>query len=322
MTLKAGIVCGKCDHLNQVESRECSSCGSNLNLRLEADNLAGNEKQEDKNALQDVAPEGKEEEPMEQARHLVCSDCYSPIPSGHKFCGKCGKSLEDNVEKKAEFFGDLQSPGKARLILIKGEGVDGMSYHLNSSEHIAGRSKGEIVFADDQWLSPAHANFQYKDGKIVVNDEQSLNGVFVAETQAVSISPGTVIMAGEQVFRVEDVAPVDQEPEDDGTYFFASPFSGGVFRIVQVLEGGGDGMVVNPKENSVVIGREDCDMNFPSDPFISGSHLKVESSGDKIELTDLNSKNGTFVKIDGERELAHGDYLFLGRQLLRVEITS
>ena len=39
-------------------------------------------------------------------------------------------------------------------------------------------------------------------------------------------------------------------------------------------------------------------------------------------LIDGSSKNGTFVRIRAEHELAHGDYLFLGKQLLRVEITG
>jgi pSer/pThr/pTyr-binding forkhead associated (FHA) protein len=121
---------------------------------------------------------------------------------------------------------------------------------------------------------------------------------------------------------VEDVAPLNQTPQADGTYFFSSPFSGATFRVVQILEGGGDGMVVNPKDSAVLIGREDADMNFPTDPYISGNHVKVEATAGGLVLTDLGSKNGTFVKIEKEQVLSHGDYLFLGHQLLRIEITN
>jgi hypothetical protein len=41
-----------------------------------------------------------------------------------------------------------------------------------------------------------------------------------------------------------------------------------------------------------------------------------------MTLTDLNSRNGTYVRLRAEKELSHGDYLFLGRKLLRVEITA
>jgi hypothetical protein len=36
----------------------------------------------------------------------------------------------------------------------------------------------------------------------------------------------------------------------------------------------------------------------------------------------MQSRNGTSLRDKGQRELAHGDYLFVGRQLLRVEITA
>jgi pSer/pThr/pTyr-binding forkhead associated (FHA) protein/ribosomal protein L40E len=321
MTVKAGIVCGNCDYLNSVNSVKCRKCGNSLKLR--ADNTKTADQLEKKTGLQSVAGQGKEGEPMEQARYFVCSECYSPVPAGHKFCGKCGHSLEENVEVQPEYFGELQTPGKAKLILVKGEGVDGLSYHLNSTEHIAGRSEnGQIVFADDPWLSPVHANFIYEEGELKVRDENSLNGIFVAIKEPTIVSEGAVFMAGEQIFRIENVAPVNDEPEADGTYFFSSPNTNGTFRIVQILEGGGDGMVVNAKEDFITVGREDCDMNFPGDPFISGQHAKVESVNGQLRLTDLNSKNGTFIKINQECSLAHGDYLFLGRQLLRVEINN
>lgn len=322
MTVKAGIVCGNCDQLNSVESRECSNCSSSLELSAAGATEANAKQSNEEIGLPDVAQNGKEDEPMEQARHLVCGECYTPVPAGHKFCGKCGNSLDSNIVKDPNYFGDLQSPGKAKLILIKGEGVDGMSYHLNSTEHLAGRTQGEIVFSDDQWLSPAHANFVYEEEKIIVQDQNSLNGIFIAINKPTVIAPGAVFMVGEQVFRVEEVAPVNQDAESDGTYFFSSPFTASSFRVVQILEGGGDGMIVNPKEASITIGREDCDMNFPADPFISGKHIQIETTADGIVLTDLDSKNGTFVKVNSETELVHGDYLFLGRQLLRVEINQ
>ena len=40
----------------------------------------------------------------------------------------------------------------------------------------------------------------------------------------------------------------------------------------------------------------------------------------RLTVSDLSSKNGTFLRIRGEQPLAHGDYVFMGQQLLRVEI--
>jgi hypothetical protein len=55
---------------------------------------------------------------------------------------------------------------------------------------------------------------------------------------------------------------------------------------------------------------------------MSASHCRLEDSSGKMILTDLNSRNGTYVRLKEERELGHGDYVFIGRKLLRVEITA
>ena len=62
--------------------------------------------------------------------------------------------------------------------------------------------------------------------------------------------------------------------------------------------------------------------NFPGDLYMSGSHCRIEEHGGKFTLTDLNSRNGTYIRLKSERELGHGDYLFIGRKLLRVELNS
>ena len=63
--------------------------------------------------------------------------------------------------------------------------------------------------------------------------------------------------------------------------------------------------------------------DFPTDRFISGKHARLDLSGDtgKVMLTDTGSRNGTFMRIGGAHELHHGDYLFVGQQLFRVEIS-
>ncbi len=331
MTLEAGIVCGQCDRLNPLQTSACEDCGFELSLQSAAKariSIVAEAETEQPGSQAEDTPlraiqKGDEEKPMEQARHYICKSCYSPVPSGHKFCGKCGTPSETaNVEQEPNYFGDMQAPGKAKLILIRGEGMDGISYHLNSIEHVAGRMEGAILFTEDKWLSPKHANFYYDDTQLMVRDEGSENGVFICVKGRASIETGAVVMAGEQFFKVEQVPPHDDSPNDDGTYYFSSPRKDASFRLIQILEGGGDGMVVHSREDRVIVGRENCDMNFPNDPYISGTHFKVEFANGALQMEDLESKNGTYVKIAEKQQLAHGDYIFLGRQLLRVEITE
>ena len=111
-------------------------------------------------------------------------------------------------------------------------------------------------------------------------------------------------------------------PDGDATQFYSSPKRPSPFRLVQILRGGTTATQVCARESAITIGREQCQLNFPNDRFISGRHCRVEFGGTGATLTDMQSRNGTYVRVKGQRELVHGDYLFLGRQLLRVEITA
>jgi pSer/pThr/pTyr-binding forkhead associated (FHA) protein len=262
------------------------------------------------------------EELMEQAKSFVCRSCSTPVPMGHKFCGRCGASVPPEIlAARTQFFGQLQAPGKAKLILIRGEGVEGLSYQLNAEQHIVGRS-GQLVFPDDPFVSPKHANLFYRNAKLVVRDEGSLNGVYIRVRGTVDIGFGDSFLAGEQLFRVDGAPKPNDGPAPDGTYFYSSPKHQSTFRVTQVLQGGASGMTVCARGATLQIGREGGDLNFPSDLYMSASHCKLEDVGGQLTLTDLNSRNGTYVRIKNERELAHGDYLFIGRKLLRVEITA
>ena len=262
---------------------------------------------------------------MEQARNYVCTECASAVPSGHKFCGACGAGVPTEAQTlETRFFGALQMPGKARLIVVRGDEAmgEGLSYLLQATEHVAGREADQIPFPSDNWLSPAHANFLYRGEKLVVRDEGSLNGVYIRIRAAVPIQIGDHFMCGQQLFRI-DATPKDTSgPEADQTHFYSSPRRPSAFRVTQVLEGGMDGIVCCAHEQSLQIGREDCDINFPDDVHMSPRHARVEMSGESLQLADEHSQNGTYVRIRGERELSHGDYLFLGRNLLRVEVTA
>jgi pSer/pThr/pTyr-binding forkhead associated (FHA) protein len=259
----------------------------------------------------------------------ICPSCGTDVPTNNKFCGKCGTNMEAVQPlsavpgAKTMFFGANQVPGRARLIVIKGEGVDGVTYQLNGTEHVAGRSEGAILFPDDPLLSPRHANFVYQSGKLTVQDQGSVNGVFVRIKTPTALAPGGLFLIGEQLLQAEPAPPdLGPMPDAEGTYFYASPKRPSKLKLIQRLRGGEIGMIYRSRGDTITIGREGNDVNFLDDPFISGKHAQVSIAADgQCTLTDLGSKNGTFVRINDEADLNHGDYVFLGQQLLRVEVT-
>ena len=179
------------------------------------------------------------------------------------------------------------------------------------------------MFPDDPLLSPRHANFIYRDGKLHVVDEGSVNGVFIRIKAPVDLVPGALFLIGEQLLQIEPSPPdLGPQPDAEGTYFYASPKRPSKMKLIQRLRGGEIGMIYRSRNETISIGREGNDVNFLDDPFISGRHAQITMNADgQVTLTDLGSKNGTFVRINDELTLDHGDYVFLGQQLLRVEIS-
>lgn len=310
-----GLVCDQCSALSAMGSPACRRCGASL--ALEEETRVG-------------APALRAPAPLEPADETPCPTCGAAVPPNHRFCGACGARIELKprtpapiVDKAAQrrtmFFGAMQA-ARAKLTLIRGDGLDGVSFTLAGDEHLAGRLDCPILFPDDPFLSPVHANFFYRDGRLVVRDLGSTNGVFARISGQVELPFGNRFLVGEQMLEVVEAPPPDDTALDDGTYFFASPRRGGSLRVVQRLRGGDTGHIYGALGATVRIGREGNDIDFPDDPFISGHHAHIAWDGTRLTLTDLGSKNGTFVRIVDERVLAHGDYVFMGQQLLRVEI--
>ncbi len=352
-----GLVCDQCDAFNPMQSQTCATCNAPLALgprktatqpvtaapRMSAPGAAmkaGNTpppSPRPRVAAPGVASVGPA--PAHSGSTIVCPTCGSQVAPGHKFCGSCGSpmpnlsggipapaapgaSAPNNAGRSTMFFGAMQA-ARAKLVLIKGDGLDGISFTLAGQDHLAGRgNECPLLFREDPFLSPVHANFFYKDGKLHVRDEGSANGVFIRIRAPMPLRSGDTFLVGEQVLRVETTPPetAGLGPDEGGTFFYASPRRSSKLRLVQLLRGGDTGLIYRASGDVVTLGRDGNDINFPEDPFISGRHAQVAFGGAGLMLTDTGSKNGTFLRINVESPLHHGDYVFMGQQLLRVEI--
>lgn len=338
--MDVGLVCDDCRAFNAMGARACVRCGVDLSLEP-----GSRPTPELSAATIPLAPPSAPiaSPPGPGASVRDCTTCGNPVPTGNRFCGACGASMPEETRtgiiargpaapsahrpevggggKKTMFFGAMQA-ARAKLVVIKGDGLDGVSFTLAGADHQAGRIDVPILFEDDGFLSPLHANFFYKNGKLVVRDEASVNGVYIRIRGAVPFGFDDRFLVGEQVIQVERTLRDDPagEVDADGTYFYASPRPASHFRLVQLLRGGDSGLSFQAQSDVVSLGREGNDINFPDDPFISGHHAQVSYENGALNLTDLGSKNGTFLRITADTVLEHGDYVFMGQQLLRVEI--
>ena len=83
------------------------------------------------------------------------------------------------------------------------------------------------------------------------------------------------------------------------------------------------GIVVAVHRDSVVVdigGKSEGVIK--ADEFIDAKHCTIEEAGGRYRLTDHGTHNGTYLRIKSEVELGHGDYVFIGKKLLRVELNA
>jgi pSer/pThr/pTyr-binding forkhead associated (FHA) protein len=252
---------------------------------------------------------------------VKCPSCGHQFEPIHRFCGACGHPVRSTEASRPAESAYSQAPevGRARLRLIRGDASDGLVFELNGTSHYAGRVEGPILFPEDATVSPIHASFYYADGRLFVRDEGSRNGTFIRVKETVPVADGEVFLVGEQVLRYTVYSPTPVRVDDDGAVFCGTPVTPWSFRIEQLHHGGQIGRAHCVRAASVTLGRDDCDINFPHDRFISHYHARLEVRGHETILKDLNSRNGTYFRIKTEVPLSNGDYVFIGRQLLRVE---
>jgi pSer/pThr/pTyr-binding forkhead associated (FHA) protein len=251
-----------------------------------------------------------------------CPSCGSDVPPSFRFCGTCGFRMDEGSAPSPMPQPPMQQqqppqPQRARLsmTLIRPDGSEGGTHDLRPGENKLGRSFGP-VFENDGYLSPVHAMLDIRVPNAVVRDLDSLNGVFVKMTGEEELQSGQIIRIGQELLRYE-VIPTP-EPTADGTELMGSPNPGYWGKLTVIIGREVTGAVFPLLGESVTLGRERGEINFPDDGYVSGLHARVTLRDGRVYLADLGSSNGTFVKVNGERGCGHDSFVLLGQQLFRL----
>jgi pSer/pThr/pTyr-binding forkhead associated (FHA) protein len=238
------------------------------------------------------------------------------------------------------------------LIAIAKDGGEGPSFAIGERLDI-GRSEGEIVVADDMYLSPRHARLFWSDRRHYLRDLGSTNGVFLKlplkkdgasaregkdgrEGRAggaddpvrgveVPLRDQDLILLGQQVIRFEVVKDAEEgfgPAVQHGTLLFGTPTAPRYARLCQRTVEGVTRDIFYVRKVETVLGRESGDIVFTEDPFLSRRHavLRVDPVTKTFTLADHGSSNGTFLQIRSDVPVATGDEFRVGQQLFRVDL--
>lgn len=214
----------------------------------------------------------------------------------------------------------------ARLVLVARDGTEGDKFAVVGDRLTLGRRAADVLFPEDDFLSPTHARLERQGDHYWLVDSGSQNGVFLRVRGTAPIYPGDSFMIGHQLLRVENLeGPTDEQPPDElGTRLFGTPLQPAWGKIVVLGRGGMRGDQFGLRGARVVLGREAGDVIFPHDPFLSREHarLRLELNGSTMSVfvEDLNSANGTYIRIRGAAELHNRDTFRIGDQIIRLRL--
>jgi pSer/pThr/pTyr-binding forkhead associated (FHA) protein len=211
-----------------------------------------------------------------------------------------------------------------RLVAVHRNGQDGDVFPLRSDSVDIGRTEGELTFGGDRYLAARHARVERRGVQVMLRPLDVVNGVFVRVLESTPLEHGDQILLGKELFRFELVEPIEKDPTpglQHGVHLFGSPARSSWGRLRQLTISGLTRDVLHLAKTDIVLGREEGDVRYGDDEFMSRRHAMISFREGRAHLSDLGSSNGTFVRLRGERELRPGDLFRLGDQVLRYEPT-
>ena len=96
-----------------------------------------------------------------------------------------------------------RGPLTAKLEHIRLNGEVVAEFNLEKAETSLGRTKADLAFKDDPYMSGTHACIVTQPGRFLLRDLRSRNGVYRRVREEVELHDGDEFFMGEQLFRAE-----------------------------------------------------------------------------------------------------------------------
>jgi pSer/pThr/pTyr-binding forkhead associated (FHA) protein len=215
----------------------------------------------------------------------------------------------------------LLAAGRARLVSIREGGGEVNRYELDAVTDI-GRDGCTIDLEGDRYVAARHARIELAGGIYHLHPVDRTNGVFLRLSAPADLADGDTFIVGRQLFRFElpnELEALPRPSSQSGVLVWASPPRSIWGRIVQISSAGFAMDCICMSRTEIVIGREGGDVLFPEDDYMSRTHAMVAAGDGHPKLSDLESSNGTYLKLRGPHELVPGDLVRIGDHLFRFD---
>ncbi len=101
-----------------------------------------------------------------------------------------------------EFMGAPIDGYVGRIVMVLGRNTTGTAFPIPETGLNLGRERGEVLFADDGYVSGLHCRLSFEHGEVFLTDLGSSNGTFVKVVGREHFSNGEVLLMGQQLFRI------------------------------------------------------------------------------------------------------------------------
>ena len=203
-----------------------------------------------------------------------------------------------------------------KLALLREDGSEGGVLVINGGPEAIGRTHGP-PFDNDAYLDPTHAHLTATHEGLVIESD-SLNGVYYKLEGRTELQHEDFFRVGQELLMYEDLP--EPMATVDGTERMGSP-NPGYWGRVSVMVSPTQIVAGFPfAEVGVEIGRENGDITFPDDGYVSGSHCRVYGDEEGVFLEDLGSSNGTYMRVRRGQLIRPGTMILVGQQLFRVDL--
>ncbi len=311
-----GVICPRCDQLNARGIPRCTACQTSLVDAAPAAHAAKHPRTgagPSSRASSPIAENPNSPSPARPANRIpvLAPSSGTPQPSSPPLPKAAAPPMPAALQPPVE---------KGLNLTVLAGPRRGQRYRV-ASPCVIGRTRGTLLFPEDPFISPQHASLAVRDGQVLLRDDGSVSGVFVAISGQEAIPPNSYFCAGQRLFRyLGAIASPTAAPSEVTVYGAPLPEGSQLYAVEELLVGGRSGCATLSGQ-PVCIGRLDCDLSFPADEGLALRHCELVPSAQGAILRDLSAGLGTFVRLAPgvERPVKAGDQVRIGQAVLLLE---
>jgi hypothetical protein len=201
----------------------------------------------------------------------------------------------------------------ARLLLPEG---DRRSVEIGKHPVVLGSGLDELGLPGDPRLGHAEAELYVSEGRLYVEPAPKAANVYKRIDREIRLRDGDVVLIGDVAAMFVAAGP--PAAVESGRQVLGGSANAPCGRIVFLRRDGSPGPAHDLPAGKTVLGRTDGHLNFPNDSRLSRRHALFFASDQGVTLEDMDSRNGTYLRVRERTELRPEDALRIGSAGLQI----